>query len=96
VLAFSRLRASSQHGSARIQSATESGDANSGEIVSTSVMENDGGVFDIVSLSIHRRCSPRHLAPPASGQTLDLGLPDRMIGSFGAIFPLGASFLSRF
>ena len=49
------------------------------KIALTSVMADDGGVFDIVSLSRHRRCSIRHLARAAPGETLDLGLSDWMM-----------------
>ena len=52
------------------------------EIAPTTVMADDGGVLDVVPLSRHRRCSLRHQAPDAPGETLDLGLPDRTMMAF--------------
>ena len=45
------------------------------KIAPTMVMVDDGGVLDVVPLSRHRRCSLRHQARDALGETLD-----RMIG----------------
>ena len=52
------------------------------KIMPTTVMADDGGVFDVVPLSRHRRCSLRHQARDAPGETLDLGLPDRTMMAF--------------
>ena len=46
------------------------------------VMVDDGGVLDVVPLSRHRRCSLRHQAWDTPGETLHLGLPDRMMMAF--------------
>ena len=52
------------------------------KIAPTTVMADDGGVLDVVPLSRHRRCSLRHQARDAPGETLDLGLPDRTMMAF--------------
>ena len=52
------------------------------KIAPTTVMADDDGVFDVVPLSRHRRCSLRHQARDAPGETLDLGLPDRTMMAF--------------
>ena len=66
------------------------------KIAPNTVMADDGGVFDIVSLSRHRRCSLRHQARDALGGTLDLSLPDRTMMAFSvSLSLLGASFWSK-
>ena len=63
------------------------------KIAPTSVMADDGGVSDVVSFLRHHRCSLRHQAWGASGETLDLGLPDRtMMTPLVPFALLGASF----
>ena len=52
------------------------------KIAPTTVMADDGGVFDGVSLLGHHHCSLRHQARDAPGETLDLGLPDRTMMAF--------------
>ena len=52
------------------------------KIAPTTVMADDGGVLDVVPLSRHRCCSLRHQAWDALGETLDLGLLDRMMMTF--------------
>ena len=59
------------------------------KIKPTTVMAEDGSVLDVVSLSRHRRCSLRHQARDAPGETLDLGLPDRTMMAFIAFPPGG-------
>lgn len=51
------------------------------KMVPTSIMTDDVGIFDIVSLSRHHHCSMCHLARAASGETIDLGLSDWMISA---------------
>ena len=66
------------------------------KIALTTVMTDDGGVFDVVSLSRHHRCSLRHQARDAPGETLDLGLPDQTMMVFSVSHSLlGASFWSK-
>lgn len=66
------------------------------KIAPASAMADDGGVSDVVSLSRHRHCSPRHPSWTAPGETLDLGLPDRTMTALSGSFSLlGASFWSR-
>ena len=66
------------------------------KIALTTVMADDGGVFDVVSLSRHHRCSWRNQARDAPGETLDLGLPDWMMMAFLVSLSLmGASFWSK-
>ena len=65
------------------------------KIAPASAMADDGGVSDVVSLSRHRHCSPRHPSWTAPGETLDLGLPDRTMTTLSGSFSLlGASFWS--
>lgn len=45
----------------------------------TSVLVDDGDVFDFISLSRHHLCSLCHLARPSSRETLDLDLPYRRL-----------------
>ena len=52
------------------------------KIAPTTVMADDDGVFDVVPLSRHRRCSLRHQARDAPGETLNLGLPDQTMMVF--------------
>ncbi len=52
------------------------------KIAPTTVMADDGAVLDVVPLSRHRRCSLRHQARDAPGETLNLGLPDRTMMVF--------------
>ncbi|XP_044388050.1 uncharacterized protein [Triticum aestivum] len=66
------------------------------KIAPTMVMADDGGVFDVVSLSRHRRCSWRHQTRGAPGETLDLGLPDwTMMAFLVSLSLVGASFWSK-
>ena len=64
------------------------------KIVTTTVMADDGGVFDVVPLSRHHRCILRHQARDAPGETLDLGLLDQTMMAFIA-FPLGGIVLEQ-
>ena len=52
------------------------------KIAPTTVMADDDGVLDVVPLPRHRRCSLRHQAQDAPGETLDLGLLDRTMMAF--------------
>ena len=52
------------------------------KIAPTTVMADDGGVLDVVPLSRHHCCSLRHQAWDALGETLDLGLLNRMMMTF--------------
>ncbi|VAI20382.1 unnamed protein product [Triticum turgidum subsp. durum] len=66
------------------------------KIAPTMVMADIGDVFDVVSLSGHRRCSLRDQVRDALGETLELGLPDRMMTAFSvSLLLLGASFWSK-
>ena len=47
------------------------------KITSTSVMADDGGVYDVVPFSRHRCCRSWHPTRDAPEETLDLDLPDR-------------------
>lgn len=57
------------------------------------IIEDDGGIFDVISLSRHCCCSLRHLARAVPGETLDLALLDQtMTMPSVPFFLLGASF----
>ena len=65
------------------------------KIAPASAMVDDGGVSDVVFLSKHRHCSLCHLTRNAPGETLDLGLLDRMMTALSGLFSLlGVSFWS--
>ena len=55
-------------------------------ITPTLVMEDDGGVYDVVPLLRHRCWRSWHPTRDAQGETLDLDLPDRMM--MGPLMPL--------
>ena len=66
------------------------------KIAPTTVMADDGGVLDVVSLSRHRRCSLHHQAWDAPGEILDLDLPDHTMMAFSvSLSLLGALFWSK-
>ena len=66
------------------------------KIALTSVMVDDGGIYDVVPFSRHRRCRSWHPTRDAPGKTLDLDLPDQtMMVPLMSLSLLRASFWSE-
>lgn len=66
------------------------------KIAPTLAMADDGGVYDVVPFSRHRRCKSWHPTRDAPGETLDLDLPDRtMMVPLMPLSLLRASFWSK-